>query len=604
MSTRIDLTPEKLEDYAKKLLYSDEKTERRAARSCFLKETSNCRKFPHPPEKGVPLWVKLRGWIKSTINKDNFPFEVRPLKVTNEVKPIRTYPFQALSQACKEPAFVAAMAFGINKNGGNVERFIRQIKLLNEEGFGTTAEASCKEAKKSLKVVVGANFAASLDSRVNRMSKRKIQLLARIRDENTAIVGFVWCPTMVYKKDSPLDKEKRESFHVVKRFVRLIRDMNDELALKIARGIAFDLWKAGSVPMTRVRQTILDDGAIESAVSLLRKKSPDRQVFYFSCDSDAISLRDSTRGIFSEYRDLAERNPKGIVFSTGYIIRDPKNDIVEVASMTDRIVRYALGPTAYFPEPNMCVRLKMDLSEGIGFSYIVPSKAAASLGMESDRLIKSLGLNQIDSAEKVVFGRWAPIVTEGRRVKIHESLEGKLTPKDYADPENLKKMQDFLQACYHPLKFAHTVQRSLPKGMGTGKIAGVIQTLFRCYNPIDFASKIGVENDWHKHFYDFHCKLIRLRMVKKKDRTNEIERATKYPSVEKSLVDLYQSEIKPYLTASLNTLDETDKTLRETYEMDKNIRLFIHKKSQDASLALFAALEHKIIDRRFVMPML
>lgn len=581
-----------LDRHANNILYSDNKLIRARSRTQFRLLTKDCTAYPKCTARNQ-TWVKLADWVEQTFNRGIFPFIADRTRVTYATQSVPTVAVPIVPagrSASVTVAILALMAFGVNPHGGAAEvlRFNQQCNLLTDEGFKDTGANSRAEAARSLKIVAGANYPYSLDSRVNRLAKQTIRNIGSSANQMISVVGFTWFPFMI-----DADSKQQVDIKVAKRLIRFIRDMDNKLSKRMAR----QAYLNKAIPMNLIRNTIKDSNEAVSALARLRHGYMGRPVLAFTCDSDAVSLRTGNEGIFSIYQRMFRDNYRLMVASTGYIMDDGINDFIRAASELDRYCRVALGRAAYLPEPNLCTRVPIAAPRGLGFKY-GKGRNTRVFGLESDRVIKSYNLNYRNSSGKIAFGERGPIITGHQRATVPAGLTGRLRRNDYKDPQTIKAFRQFMQASFDPLVgFSEQVLRALP-GMGIRPNKVLIKDIFDCYDPIEFAQYFP--RSWFMVYEEYMEKFIQLsnRTPAKRDVEATVD------SILHGITGVKPARLAliNYMKNTLNDLDNLDVKLNQIPGMNPVISNFVYQSAINVSWTLFEFFEHKINGMPFVMP--
>lgn len=567
-------------------IISQNKSTRREAREKFLALTNGGKNLLYDKKDGFTEWKNLIHIVMHAFSLQ-FPYAIDSNNVRYNRKPINfqasTTPDPKSQLTANDIGYIALMAFGMNPNEDNPhERLSQQLNLLRNEGFETTKEVSNTEAERRLKIIVGMNYAYSIDSRINKVMREHINgLQAEFTNANTKFQAFAWYPRLITNKKIT-DKEILGSFSTAKRIFRLIREINP----KIATSIVTKMYAKKPVPYTYIRDLIKDSQVASSALTQLRRGTKDRVVIAFTCDSDTKSYRTEGLGVLSCYDNMFAANPDLQVASTGYKMSDPHDDCVEVISDIDRTIRaIGLNRIAYFPEPNIGVKIPSSCEYGLGYSYSEGHKAS-DFTLESDRVLKSLDLKLANSAGHIQFAYGNPILTDKGNAQIPSILKGKLTAADFADAKKIKAFREFRQVCFHPLfGFAHTVLRALPK-QGGQKNSGIVQKIYVSYDPIEFAQHFP--DCWLDLYYPYFqqlCKSINddFNTSTLPSKINDILRCVPHLTSQRE-------HIKNYFMNNINQLRDAHQNFRNSSNFTKNSDIFIHHAAMNVSVVLFACL--------------
>ncbi|MCB1114620.1 MAG: hypothetical protein KDK62_07685 [Chlamydiia bacterium] len=583
--------PALLETHAKNI-FSPHKAIRRNARVEFLRLTQDGTDYPEYVLGTSPLWVQVANALYNARVDKTFPYKIDPKRVSYEniTIPGENPPLQGpvmVIQGDQTPAYVVLMAHGFNPAAANtIEKIQGQLQLLREEGFADTGASSRVQAQRRLRTVVGANFAYSLDSRVNRLGRQYLNALRRLTTIFTKVYGFTWIPQMTQ------DGKDKVAFKRAKRLFRLIREVDPAAATEICQNI----YKKKPIPFSLIREVILNADPVLTFVTQLRRGIANRPVRAMTWDDDAIRLRIGGLGVFSRYDQMFAANNQLRMASTGYLMTHPEHDYVLAASEADYYCRIALGRVAYLPEPNLAVNVPVRATRGLGFKYNRNCNANDFL-MESNRVAKSLNLDWTNSRGRIEFGDKNPIETAANRAVVPKGLRGHLTPQDFADPSKIIKFRSFMQASFDPLiGFSQTVLRALP-GLGGQANNGKVYRLFIEYDFIEFTQSF---RNW-QNLYDPYIREFVAQTNLQANQRN-FGAAARRILVQVEGPKPSQARMETYLRESVQRHELAEANLRAVPAMTDAKLLFIQQNALNVSFTLYCYFHAKATNQAFVMP--
>lgn len=365
-----------------------------------------------------------------------------------------------------------------------------QIKLIFEEGFLSTKEESLAEAKKRLHLFIGVNYCYDLDPIKNKVNKQIIRdLFQNNVQDNVSIESFCWSRNWKYAYEV-LDKKLEVPQALVKRVFRLLHEIDSAKAANIYNVVM----KTKVNPLQACRDEIIHSPSFMHVFNACRSLKIDRTLFLATVDDDAVALRTSGLGLYSNYDKLIELNLNLEAASTGYYMVDPLNKFVEIGSLSNFIARYANGllraNAAYLPEPNAIFKIP----SGKVLSPKLSFMRDKSGNLEAIGMLENLGLMKGDVQGRVVFGGIGPLHTRvSPKVKIPIHLRSFNTLDVFKLPINLSSLRGFSQSALNPLKgFTANILRTCPEDSNTPLARSSVSSIYTAFDPIDYAKVLPV----------------------------------------------------------------------------------------------------------------
>lgn len=472
-------------------VFSDHKAKRQKGRDQVLKNINyfkTSQNLRRSEKEKYSEFNFLAYAVHEFVQNNQFIFEINPKKVEEIPEKGKerfdgTHKFP--KEDSKEPVYFVMMPHLV----GGKQDLNEQINLIFNESFGTNKTESKEIAKTRMHLFVGMNYCHSINHLEN---KKKKEILAKTthheNQPNLSLHAFRWNPLWKYSDSEIKDKISQKT---VKRLFRLLQEIDDSKASKIYK----EVMKEKVVPYQYIREEIRDGKHLNQLFKEFRKRDIQRLCCLATVDNDAKKLRTDEIGLFSYYDKLLKDHKNLKVASTGYVMRDPKNDFVEIASRLNLVGRIALAkaiPNAvYYPEPNMIIKVPKGKEIPLEISF-VRSKENKGKSLESIGLLENMHLMKGKVVSSLIFGSRGAIQTAvSPNVDITDKNLGEIDIIEFLNSKNIKSLRDFSQSILNPLNgFAKNVGRTYPTGAGSGKPTSLISSVFTSLDLIDYKKVI------------------------------------------------------------------------------------------------------------------
>lgn len=232
---------------------------------------------------------------------------------------------------------------------------------ITYESFSDSAHASQTLASERIKVAVLLNRIKSIDEALNQEFYNVVDDIPGTIKHR--ILLSLWEPQWIKKEPTARGGIKYTKVRIeeVTKFHSDLKLQNPLLAqafLQINECQSLN----SIVPYRELREVLLKGEATRSLVRSSRAYNPRSPIYISFMDTDVISLRTGTRGLFSCYEEAIHNSPRILDgLTTGYSVSINQNPFASLAVSLDLANRRALAtifPLApYYPEPNTLIRV-------------------------------------------------------------------------------------------------------------------------------------------------------------------------------------------------------------------------------------------------------
>ncbi|MCH9609296.1 MAG: hypothetical protein S4CHLAM45_07670 [Chlamydiales bacterium] len=369
-------------------------------------------------------------WVSACIcgNIQKFPFRLASNK-TGSIKQDYNYLPQNLPQGWPSCTGQQTPTYLLNiPSTGEVSKI---LNLLKTEGFAYSSEASKKEMKERVCVVIGLNRPYSLDRCRNVSFLQMIYTLPIIEGIAYRVFGFFWGPIW------EIHSCKGKHLYDVKKAYRLLKALSKTHALDVLKLMENGAALRSQVPYQKVRERIKDNVASSAFATYLENKAPKSPIYFGVMDSDSQGLRSEEVGLFSRIDGAIIGQGTPSVVTCGYRVNEPGRPLLEIGVKLDMAVRAAMNQiipySPYFPEPGsfFCVRRP----PGSHFLKQL-SFSGSGAGLECRRLIQNGRDQKLFDDQAVFLPSGGPLTTTPDRMKTKTSQS----------PPSKGKQKGFLRA--------------------------------------------------------------------------------------------------------------------------------------------------------------
>ncbi|MDP1880578.1 MAG: hypothetical protein Q8K60_06535 [Parachlamydiaceae bacterium] len=608
--TTIQNTLPQLESYSEQM-FCDQKTLRQKARREIIRLTDSFKKLPRlkkTEQSLYPTWKRVSNHMTNLIDFGAFPYQIDKKKAgeitctfpLNDLHPSDNTHFKSSDKSC----YIITMAHVPNLNENPFfNELSQQLNLLSTEAFEKNNEDSLQEAKERLAVVIGINFCRSLDKALNRKFKQYVYSANdKLNSSHVKFTAFNWEP--IWLKGTTVYSQTK-----VKRLYQLFADIKPKKAQKTLKELMVN--KREIIPYQRIRDKIIKTQEVIQFYKLFNNNIENRPCMLGILDDDTVHFRteEKGKGILSQYDKLIKNFPDLEVASTGYFMKNPEQDFVELASRADLYARQAIAHIipngVYLPEPNLFIKIKSlnMLKNNISFLRKGTGKGK---GLEFLGLMENLQLNKGDVKGRVVMGKIGPILTsQPPRVNIPSHMPAILTPSKINNKKNLASLRMFCQTILNPKKgFANSIARALPTGTGSAKNTAKLSAVYTAFDPIDY---IKHNLDWNFIYTEFSKTLFKIFNKKIENPDYEpnfnalaikiINKTHGEPLEKHNISNLLSYKFNNLYLAKIELMDQHP-------HLTENQFNDVVLSALNANLAVFTYLQSKIDQAPFVFPAL
>lgn len=492
-------------------IFSDNKATRQVARSQLVELFKKNVLISAEHLKGHPQLSFLYRQVLNMRTKGTFDYRINQvgsgdIKIYDGLVP----PLAERTPVNNSIGFVAMMSHcPVNIEQPNVDLLLRQVTLLEEEGFKATPEESRAQAAQDLRIVVGVNRVRTAIPRINRLFKAYARSLVPYCSGRTSMYAFFWSPEWI---DS---SGKTYAHKSIKRLVRVLLDISPLLTeVAMARIFADKV-----VPFQHIRQHIKDSDYVLAQALALRHGNREKKLGLLTCDDDAFSLNTSDKGLFCHYKDALEANPQAELITTGYFMKDRVNNspYVEFATRTELENRrggaHILPSGFYPPEPNILAMIGRNTSESIKRLSYVNSKGT---NLESLNLMRSMDLMKVNTLGRMVFWYFGEIETAmPPRFEITKTIPALLNKHGWNHEKVLASLRKIPQSSLFSRSFAESTTRTIGGSAALLKNSTHVGNIYKCYDAIQYCKKNELPNwiELYRPFVQNLNEIFQLRRV-------------------------------------------------------------------------------------------
>ena len=334
-------------------------------------------------------------------------------------------------------------------------------------------------------VRVRAKPAASRTPLERKLMKKYVKCRARLQGRVRHHFGEVWNVGMIGERRLFGSLYKASKAFLV---LKALSTHADDCATPVrsafegtATGLRPDVVK--QVPYQGIRQVILRSEPTRTGVVRFQETAPGSLGYFFMMDHDLLSFRQGGEGLFSRYDEAIGSSVEPSTISLGYSIEDDKPPLLRAGIRIDMLVRKALGPLGYLPEPCSGVLVRRpNQSHHLGKISFVGGGTA----LESRRLCQSGRAAGVLLRDGIFpYDGGVTMETPARMLKGSINSVVVLTPQTLKRIKSLMAIRGVRQSHAVPLKWAEIVYSNLDfTYKKVSDVRGPLSHIFAVFDPM------------------------------------------------------------------------------------------------------------------------